>query len=33
LLPVVAVVAVLLVVISYAGAYLLWKRRRVLISN
>lgn len=33
LLPAVAVLAVLTVVASYVGAYRVWKRRRVLVTN
>jgi Protein of Unknown function (DUF2784) len=33
LLPVVAVLAVLIVVVSYLGAYRLWKRNRVLVTS
>ena len=33
LLPVVGVVAVLTVVVSYVGAYVLWKRRRALVAS
>lgn len=33
LLPAVAVLAVLTVVVSYVGAYRVWKRRRVLVTN
>jgi hypothetical protein len=33
LLPVVAVVAVVLFVVAYAGAFVLWRRRRALVPN
>jgi hypothetical protein len=33
LLPVVAVVAVIVLVVSYAGAFVLWRRRRVPVGT
>jgi Protein of Unknown function (DUF2784) len=33
LLPVVAVVAVIIFLVSYVGAFLLWRRRRVLVGS
>ncbi len=33
LLPVVAVVAVVLLVVSYVGAFVLWRRRRALVTQ